>query len=162
VGNKKIKSEDHVKNLQTRKRIWVAAAAILLGAVAFFLLMPKSAGNSFLILDGRSWSGGTLRPGKTDGLQVYITVDGEDKAILPFDEEHTLKVNFPDGGSNTVRLTGSSVFIAEADCPNQDCVGMGEVTKDNLETRVLGGFIVCLPHRLSVEVRETGNGGAQP
>jgi len=151
-----------VKNLQTRKRIWVAAAAILLGAVAFFLLLPKSAGNSFLILDGRSWSGGTLRPGKTDGLQVYITVDGEDKAILPFDEEHTLKVNFPDGGSNTVRLTGSSVFIAEADCPNQDCVGMGEVTKENLETRVLGGFIVCLPHRLSVEVRETGNGGAQP
>ena len=65
-----------MKNLQTRKRIWVAAAAILLGAVAFFLLMPKSAGNSFLILDGRSWSGGTLRPGKTGGLQVYITVDG--------------------------------------------------------------------------------------
>ena len=28
-----------------------------------------------------------------------------------------------------------------------------EVTEENLEVRVLGGFIVCLPHKLSVEVR---------
>ena len=152
-----------MKNLQAGTKIWIAAAAVLLlGAAAFFLLMPKESGDSFLTLDGRSWAGGTLRPEKTGGLQVYITVDGENKAILPFDEKHTLKVTFPEGGSNTVTITGESVSITEADCPNQDCVGMGEVTRENLETRVLGGFIVCLPHRLAVEVRDTGNGGAQP
>ena len=152
-----------MKSLQSGKRLWIAAAAVvLLGAAAFFLLMPKEAGDSFLILDGKSWEGGKLRPEQTGGLQVYITVNGEDKAILPFDEKHTLRVSFPEGGSNTVTITGESVSITEADCPNQDCVGMGEVTRENLETRVLGGFIVCLPHRLSVEVRDTGNGGEQP
>ena len=152
-----------MKNLQTGKRLWiVVAAALLLGAAAFFLLAPKEAGSSFLVLDGKSWDGGTLRPEKTGGLQVFVTVDGEDKAVLPFDEKHTLRINFPSGESNTVTLTGQSVAITEADCPNQDCVGMGEVTAENLETRVLGGFIVCLPHRLSVEVRDRGNGGAQP
>jgi hypothetical protein len=30
---------------------------------------------------------------------------------------------------------------------------MGEVTRDNLEVRVMGGFIICLPHKISVEVR---------
>ena len=59
----------------------------------------------------------------------------------------------PDGAENIVRLTGDAVFMEEANCQNQDCVQMGEVTADNLELRVLGGFIVCLPHRLSVEVR---------
>lgn len=152
-----------MKDRQRGKSLIIAAAAVLLlGAAAFFLLMPKASGPSFLTLDGKSWAGGTLRPDQAGGLKVYITVNGEDKAVLPFDEAHTLKITFPEGGSNTVTLTGESVSISEADCPNQDCVGMGEVTKENLETRVLGGFIVCLPHRLSVEVRDPGNGGAQP
>ena len=41
-------------------------------AAVFFLLMPKETGDSFLILDGKSWEGGKLRPEQTGGLQVYI------------------------------------------------------------------------------------------
>ena len=41
-----------------------------------------------------------------------------------------------------------------ANCENQDCVNMGQVTLDNLELRVMGGFVICLPHKVSVEVRE--------
>ena len=44
--------------------------------------------------------------------------------------------------------------MEHADCDNQDCVQMGAVTRDNLELRVMGGFIICLPHKISVEVRE--------
>ena len=73
--------------------------------------------------------------------------------MLPFEEPHVLRLELKDGGMNTVTLTGEAVFVSDADCPNQDCMGMGEVTAENLETRVLGGFIVCLPHRLAVEVR---------
>ena len=43
--------------------------------------------------------------------------------------------------------------MEEADCHGQDCVKMEPVTRDNLEMRVMGGFIICLPHRVSVEVR---------
>ena len=53
-----------------------------------------------------------------------------------------------------VTLTGAAVYMDHANCDNQDCVNMGEVTLDNLELRVMGGFIICLPHKVSVEVRE--------
>ena len=65
-----------------------------------------------------------------------------------------LRVALKEGGSNEITLTGDSVSMTEADCPNQDCIHMGAVTAENLETGVMGGFIVCLPHRLAVEVRE--------
>ena len=106
-----------------------------------------------LILDGEPWEGGVLRPESTGSLRVYITLDGKDVAVLPFEEAHVLRIETKDGGMNTVTMTGTSVSVTEADCSGQDCVGMGEVTAENLETRVLGGFIVCLPHRLAVEVR---------
>ena len=68
-------------------------------------------------------------------------------------EAHVVRVTQPDGAVNEIANTGSAVSMAEANCHNQDCVRMGEVTRDNYELRVMGGFIVCLPHRLSVEVR---------
>ena len=43
--------------------------------------------------------------------------------------------------------------MESANCEGQDCVHMEPVTRDNLETRVMSGMIICLPHRLSVEVR---------
>ena len=88
-----------------------------------------------------------------DDLRVYITLDGKPLLDLPFAEKHTVRIVQPDGGENTVTLTGSSVFMKEANCEGQDCVQMGEVTRNNLEVRVMGGFIICLPHRVSVEVR---------
>ena len=73
---------------------------------------------------------------------------------LPFSEPRTVTVRQPDGAENAVAITGDAVCMAHANCENQDCVNMGQVTLDNLETRVMGGFIICLPHRVSVEVRE--------
>lgn len=91
--------------------------------------------------------------GGAEGIRVYVTVDGAEVAALPFDEAHVVTVRIPGVGENVVRLTGSAVYMEQADCENQDCVHMGEVTLDNLELRVMGGFIVCLPHKVSVEVR---------
>ena len=59
-----------------------------------------------------------------------------------------------DGSENTVAITEDAVYMEHADCDNQDCVHMGAVTRENLELRVMGGFIICLPHKISVEVRE--------
>lgn len=94
----------------------------------------------------------SIHPGEED-LRVYITWNGMALLDLPFAEEHTVWILQPYGGENTVTLTGTSVSMTEADCDGQDCVQMGEITRDNLEMRVMGGFIICLPHRISVEVR---------
>ena len=91
---------------------------------------------------------------KAPGLWVTLAVDGETVLELPFGEAHSVRIEQEGIGENTVILTEEAVFMEEADCPGQDCVLMGPVTRDNLETRVMGGFIICLPHRLSVEVWE--------
>ena len=72
---------------------------------------------------------------------------------LPFGEEHTVLIHQINGSENLVRLTGEAVYMDSANCDGQDCVNMGEVTRENLETRVLGGFIICLPNMIVVEVR---------
>ncbi len=124
------------------------AALVLSGCRAH----PPSTG-PLLMLDGEPWEGGELMPDAADDLRVHITFDGAPLAVLPFGEAHVLSVIQPDGSENTVELTGETVYMLSANCENQDCVNMGAVTRDNLEMRVMGGFIICLPHRLSVEVR---------
>ena len=141
------------------KRLAPAAAVLLLAASVLFCLSgcsteTGSRQEARLWLDGQPVPAG-YAPGGADGdLRVIVTLDGRTLAELPFSEPHTLRIGLPDGGSNTVSLTGDAVFMQEADCEGQDCVQMGQVTRDNLEVRVMGGFIICLPHRISVEVRE--------
>ena len=84
---------------------------------------------------------------------MILTLDGQEAANLPFGEAHTVRILQQDGAENTLVLTGESVYMESANCEGQDCVHMEKITRDNLETRVMFGMIICLPHRLSVEVR---------
>ena len=107
-----------------------------------------------LFLDDTERSFGSLSPDSEDNLRVYITLDGMVLIDLPFSETHTVRILQVSGDENTVRLTGDAVFMENSNCKNHDCMLMGEITRDNLEMRVMGGFIICLPHRLGVEVRD--------
>ena len=146
----------------TEKRkpaLWIACGLTALALIAGGILL-LTRGNSTkpheggirLLLDGAEMTETVRDPEGGDGLRVIVTVDGEEKANLPFGTEHTLQV-IQDSGRNTVRMTEGAVYMEEADCHGQDCVKMEPVTRDNLEMRVMGGFIICLPHRVSVEVR---------
>ena len=146
----------------TEKRkpaLWIACGLTALALIAGGILL-LTRGNSTkpheggirLLLDGAEMTETVRDPEGGDGLRVIVTVDGEEKANLPFGTEHTLQV-IQDSGRNTVRITEDVVYMEEADCHGQDCVKMEPVTRDNLEMRVMGGFIICLPHRVSVEVR---------
>lgn len=141
------------------RRAAVLAAVLILAAAAAagFLLRPgrpAETGNGVSVfLDGKAWQAGDPLPEAGGELKVLVALDGAVLMELPFEEAHTVRVVQPDGGENTVTLTGEAVTMTEANCEGQDCVQMGEVTRENLEVRVMGGFIICLPHRLSVEVR---------
>lgn len=110
-------------------------------------------GGAALLLDGAAFDGGSVSPDAGDDTRVYITLDGEPLIDLPFGEAHTVTIRQADGSENLVSLTGEQVVMTSANCENQDCVNMGAVTRENLELRAMGGFIVCLPHKISVEVR---------
>jgi hypothetical protein len=107
-----------------------------------------------VLVDGQAWKGEAVSPENGAGLRVYITCDGRPLLDLPFDEAHRVQIIQDGGAENTVAITGDAVYMEHADCDNQDCVHMGAVTRENLELRVMGGFIICLPHKISVEVRE--------
>ena len=106
-----------------------------------------------VLLDGQELTEKTVSPGKGDGLRVVVTKENEVLADLPFGEEHTLEV-IQKGGRNKIRITANSVYMEDADCQGQDCVKMTEITRDNLETRVLRDMIICLPHKITVQVTE--------
>ncbi len=145
--------------MNKKQWLWILAAALLTAAVLLWIFVlrpsvePKGSGEVQVILDGKPVAAQESTGSAGEGLRVYITLDGKPLLDLPFSEAHTVRIVQPDGGENTVTLTGSSVYMTEANCEGQDCVQMGEVTRENLEVRVMGGFIICLPHRISVEVR---------
>ena len=132
-------------------------AAVLLLAVCLTASgcapAPK-AGDVQILVDGEAWAGPSVSGEVGEGLRVFITLDGKPLLDLPFGEPRRVQIIQGGAGENTVVITGDAVYMEHADCENQDCVQMGAVTRENLELRVMGGFIVCLPHRLSVEVRD--------
>ena len=144
--------------MDKKRWLWMVAALLAVAVLLYFFVLRPS-GNVKenrevqVLLDGRLMTEKENSGSGEKDLRVYITLNGEPLLDLPFAESHTVRIIQPDGGENTVTLTGSSVYMTEANCEGQDCVQMGEVTRENLEVRVMGGFIICLPHKLSVEVR---------
>ena len=144
--------------MDKKRWLWMVAALLAVAVLLyFFVLRPsdnvKENREVQVLLDGKVMEETESTGSEEKDLRVYITLDGKPLLDLPFAEEHTVRIIQPDGGENTVTLTGSSVYMTEANCEGQDCVQMGEVSRENLEERVMGGFIICLPHKLSVEVR---------
>ena len=57
-----------------------------------------------------------------------------------------------DGKQNTVSITQNSVHMLSSTCDNQNCVQQGVVTAENMERRLLGNMIVCLPNQVVLEL----------
>ena len=138
-----------------KKALTAAVLLTLIAAVLCFVLLRPGAQTSGakVFLDGEAFSGSLPAPDGKDDLRVILTQDGKEIANLPFGGAHTVRVLQDNGDENTLVLTGESVYMESANCEGQDCVHMEKVTRDNLETRVMFGMIICLPHRLSAEVR---------
>lgn len=93
---------------------------------------------------------GQFAPG---GGQLHALVHAGDGAVyeLPLGENDDLTVT-TDLGTNVVSVRDGAVFVHEADCDNQDCVHQGKVSAP-------GKQIICLPHKLWVEVVQDGAAG---
>ncbi|WP_373483923.1 NusG domain II-containing protein [Acetobacterium sp.] len=77
-------------------------------------------------------------------LSVRVTRQGEVIAVFPLSEDHT--ETFTDAsGSNTLEISGRSAKMIDADCPDHICVRTYPISSP-------GETIVCLPHKLVVEI----------
>lgn len=87
------------------------------------------------------------------GAYVYIYEDGEVIEMLSLSEDGEFPIHTA-AGNNTVTIKDGTVSVTEADCPDKICVKQGTIQNDK-ET------IICLPHKLVVEVRKK-QGGEKP
>ena len=90
---------------------------------------------------------------------AYVLVNApEPVGLLPLpvegEYERTIRQQMPDGSEavNKIQLTPEGFRVTEANCENHDCIDEGEVTLANREERILGGMVICLPHRLMLEL----------
>jgi len=127
-------------------------AALLLLAASTACASVRSDLGITVLVDGAVCEDEVVSPDSGDDLRVRITINGYLLIDLPFSQPHAVTVRLINNEENVVQITGEKVYMESSTCDNQDCVMMGEVTRDNLEMRVLGGYIICLPHLISVEV----------
>ena len=113
------------------------------------LLVAAVAGSAAFIL---------LQRGRAPAPVARISRDGvllEEINLSRVDEPYSLTLE-DESGRNVLSVERGRVRVSEADCPDQVCVKQGWVSNG-------AAPIVCLPHKLVVELAGTGedlDGGA--
>mgnify|MGYP005791961367 CR=1 FL=1 len=88
-----------------------------------------------------------VRLASPGGSVAEITVDGQVVERIDLDrvtEGYTFTVE-DEWGSNTIQVEPGRIRVLEADCPDQVCVRQGWISDEVTP-------IVCLPHRLVIQV----------
>ncbi len=110
--------------------------------VILFLLLAAVAASAAWLL---------LRDGDTDAPTARILRDGALLEEIDLDRvAEPYSFTLEDGsGANTVQVERGRIRISAADCPDQVCVKQGWIS---------GGAvpIICLPHRLTIEIVDGG------
>lgn len=91
---------------------------------------------------------------RTSGRVAEVVQDGKVLYAIDLDrvtQPYAFAVEWPEGGSNTIRVKPGDIRVEAADCPDRICVEQGW-----LEDRAAP--IVCLPHRLVVRLRGEARG----
>lgn len=88
-----------------------------------------------------------------DAPVARITRDGvllEEIDLQKVDEPYSFSLEDA-SGINTVQVERGRIRVSEADCPDQVCVNQGWITDGTAP-------IVCLPHKLMIEIVNGGGG----
>lgn len=75
---------------------------------------------------------------------VVVKVDGEVVGVYPLSEDRETVIR-TENGTNTLVIKDGTAYLKDADCPDKLCVKQGKISKT-------GKIIICLPHKLIVEI----------
>lgn len=78
--------------------------------------------------------------GDSDKVSVYS--DGKLWGEFSLSENAVIDIN----GTNTLKIENGKAYMISATCPDKLCIKQGEIDSD-------GGAIICLPNRVSAEVK---------
>ena len=85
----------------------------------------------------------TFIPSK--GNSAVVTLNGKVYGRYNLNENVEISVK-GERGYNTVVIENKEVYVKNADCRDQICVNHTHISND-------GEIIVCLPHKMTVEIR---------
>lgn len=88
-----------------------------------------------------------LRDGTAEGRVARITRDGvllEEIDLDKVDKPYSFVLE-DESGANTVQVEQGRIRVSEADCPDQVCVNRGWIADGTTP-------IICLPHKLMIEI----------
>ena len=112
-----------------KKKDIIIIALALLAALALYLVSQVSLG--------------------AEASVVVVTVDGKEVLRKPLAMENRYEIAQEDGSLNVIRVEDGAVFMEEANCRDGLCIRQGKM-KNGAKT------IVCLPHKVLVEVKSAG------
>lgn len=114
--------KNHEEKVILGRDLILIGAALLLAAACFF----------------------AVRALRVPGAAVRVSVEGETVGEYPLGEDAEILIPAGDG-SNLLIIRDGEARITEADCPRGLCMAHRPVSRR-------GEVIVCLPHRVTVEV----------
>lgn len=114
-------------NNKKKNDIYLIVFAILIGTVC--LIATKLYQNSNII----------------SNTQVVVTIDKNEYGRYNLDEDLELKIK-TEYGYNTLIIKDNSAYISEANCRDHICISQKTISN-------FGETIVCLPHKLVVEIK---------
>lgn len=83
---------------------------------------------------------------KADGKTAVITVDSEVFGQYKLSDEQDIVIK-TEHGENMVQISNGKITVTAANCPDHYCV-------DHVAIDSVGETIVCLPHRVVIEIKE--------
>ena len=109
-----------------KKKDFLLGGGILAVAIVLFLVMRVT--------------------GSESGNRIQVTVDGAVYGIYSLTENQVIEVKEGDF-YNRIRIEDGKAYMEEANCPDGYCERQGKISRG-------AQTIVCLPHKLVVEVLE--------
>ena len=82
-----------------------------------------------------------------------IYVDDMLYEAVPLNEDAVIVVDQGDGKLNYVEVKDGTIFMSDSSCPDHLCISQGAMSADNYEKRPMLNWIICLPNRVTVELR---------
>ncbi len=87
---------------------------------------------------------------RDQGDKVIVKIDNEVRYEFLLNKEQEVIIKLDDQESNTLVVKDGKADIVDATCPDHLCVNMKSISLE-------GESIVCLPHKLIVEIQSVGN-----
>lgn len=81
-----------------------------------------------------------------EGKVVVISQNGEENGRFSLMSDECVGIIYEENEVNDIVIKNGKVWMRSATCPDQICVEQGEISEK-------GETIVCLPHKLVIEIK---------